>query len=197
MGDSPFFQNIWKLTKFLGFVFIAIIWALMMGGEIPSCSSEKGEWKTITNEQYNFSVDYPAIWIADTYGEFGNRGERDVKLSIEYTMIEFHYQAAQNPTLDDVVSWFEGRLYDLRKRVLQDEDDGYEQIFFGGDVVDGHPIMRRRYKLNNLMYEEVYIARQNDMFIIELQIPSHTREYAYDNYFDYFDQVVASFRPMQ
>jgi hypothetical protein len=166
----------------------------MMGGKIPSCRSEAGQWKTVTHEQYGFSVDYPAIWRYQKFGDAGYKGADDLKLMISDSLmgefsIQFYYRAAVEPTLDDVVNWAEARLNRFNKL------EEYEDVFLILDTIDGLP--RHRYKFYGSLHEEVYIIRENDMFIIELNIPAHAKEYAYDNYFDYFDQIIASFRPMQ
>jgi hypothetical protein len=93
--------------------------------------------------------------------------------------------------MEDVVNWANSRFS------LYDRANDYEEIFSTEEVIDEHLITKHQYKLNGALYEEVYIVRQNDMFIIELQLPSYTKEYAYDDYFNYFDPIVASFRPMQ
>ncbi|MCB9420873.1 MAG: hypothetical protein H6667_13785 [Ardenticatenaceae bacterium] len=168
----------------------------MMGGEIPSCRSEVGQWKTVTHVQYGFSVDYPAIWHPQKYGDAGYRGDHDLKLIIDDSSwsdfaVFIYYRAFNEPTIENVVNWANSRLgrYD---RAIE-----YEEIFLIEETVNGCSITKRRYKINGALHEEVYITRQDDMFIIELQLPSYTKEYAYDDYFNYFNPIVASFRPMQ
>lgn len=159
----------------------------------------EGSHRTITNADFNFSVDYPVKWNARTHGETGFKGERDIRLRIYRSAlnsfrISVHQQPAQNPSIDDVVEWGSHRIGEIDNYLSKRGDPELTEIFFQKeDMVGEKTIARRRYAGNGIIYEDVYIARGNDMIIIILQAPE---EY-FESYLDDFDAIVNSFRPKE
>jgi hypothetical protein len=161
-------------------------------------SQSKTEWKTITNAQYNFSVDYPTKWVAKTYDEHGARGAKAIKLDIYhsflgYFKISVYYQSASNPTLEDVALWGEARI-NRGSRSLEDRGEKpFEKLTLQEDTVNGQEVLRRIYQGGGTKNEDVYIARVNDMIIIRLQ----SEEENFDTYLEDFERIVQSFRPLE
>lgn len=169
------------LVWFLGATILLDIW--------PIVRSE-GEWATITNTEYGFSVDYPTKWKARTYGEHGYKGRDEIKLFIYRSLqgffaIRVEYHEMSNPTLQDAVAWGESQINKSNYVLIQEEEE----------VLNGHPVVRQRYSysLGSAMYEKVYIARANDVVLIQLQAD----EAEFDSYLEDFDAIVASFRPLE
>ncbi|MFZ0546383.1 MAG: hypothetical protein WAM60_13140 [Candidatus Promineifilaceae bacterium] len=156
-----------------------------------------GEWKTITNDLYHFSVDYPTKWSAHTYGEYGDRGASEIKLRIYGSLysdfkISIEQMSAETPTLDDVVEWGERRIIHLnigerRSRYI------YRELSSRIDFVDGNKVIVRRYGNVERTFEEVYIARPDDMLMIRLQVDTEDL----DQYLDDYYRIVDSFHTIE
>lgn len=164
----------------------------------PLVRSE-GEWKTITNTQYGFSVDYPTKWTARVYDEHGFKGEDEVKLliyrsSVGIFEISIEHQAMPDPTLEDVISWSQAQINNSVDTLNSlGKLSNYALITSEEENIRGHNVLRQRYTLAGAMFESVYIARTNDMIIITLQAD----ESEFDSYLEDFDAIVASFRPFE
>lgn len=155
------------------------------------------EWETITNLEYGFSVEYPTKWKAATYGEHGFKGGDDIKLRIYRSafgafVISVRYRAANNPSLEDVVTWGDRRIAEINGNYLQRGQTGCEILDEWSDVIREQEVIRRRYDCGDTSKEDVYIARTNDLIIIILQ----TDKGELDSYIEDFEAIVASFRPI-
>jgi hypothetical protein len=188
-------QVSWR-TIFL-FLLVWFIGASILLDFWPIVRSE-GDWKTVTNMEYGFSVDYPTKWKARTYGEHGFKGGDEIKLRVYRSLmgafvITVQYQAMPDPTLLDAVSWGKSEIDNsISNLTARGEQPNYESIRLEEDVVNGYTVMRQTYKLGSVMYENVYIARTNDIIIISLQAePSQ-----FDGYLEDFNAIVSSFRPL-
>jgi hypothetical protein len=162
----------------------------------------KGQYATITNTEFGFSVEYPTKWHAQIHGETGYKGERDVRLRIyRYARnpfrISVHQKPAKNPSLDDAAEWGSRQIQENNNHISKLGDPELmelAEIFFQQeDMVGGKTIARRRYAGNGIIYEDVYFARETDMIIITLQAPE---EY-FESYLDDFDAIVNSFSPLE
>lgn len=188
-----------KLTLPWPFVLLFIvIWVLIASSVLGLWSylRPQNEWQTITNDQYHFSVDYPSKWTARIYGEGGFRSAEDVKLRIYrsltgYFEISILYKEADNPDLDDVADWGMQRIDRLNRNKPQSRDS-YEEMQFRSDFVEGNEVYVRRYGDGEMTYEEVYIARENDMIIIRLQSEAED----FDQYLDDFNRIVSTFHTL-
>ncbi|MCB8979038.1 MAG: hypothetical protein H6657_16615 [Ardenticatenaceae bacterium] len=181
-----------SLKTALLFVMVWLLLASISLGYWPVNRSE-GEIATITHELYGFSIDYPTKWKIDTYGENGYRGNDDLKLQIYRTTLNnfaiFIYQTcATEATLQDVHSW---RMKPITR--LNREEFTYSRISYDEDELNGYPIIRHIYIINDTKFEEVYIARSDDMLSIRLQAPIED----FDSYLEEFDALVASFRSLE
>ncbi len=180
------------------FVLVWIIAATILLDIWPIVRTE-GEWATIANTQYGFSVDYPTKWKTRTYDEHGFKGGDEIKLRIYRSslgnfVITVQYQEKSNPTLDDVRAWGESmKDASIDNLISQGRKTNYARIESEEEVINGHPVVRQRYRLGSAMYESVYLARTNDMIIIKLQAD----EAEFDFYLEDFYAIVASFRPLE
>jgi len=180
------------------FVLVWFISATILLDVWPIVRSE-GEWETITNAQYGFSVDYPTKWNARTYGEHGFKGGDEIKLRIYRSLrgvfvITAKYLAMPNPTLNDVAVWGKSEIDNSIANIIsQGKKSNFALMMSEETVVNGHPVIRMRYRLGSAMYESVYIARSNDMIILTLQ----ANETEFEQYLEDFDAIVISFRPLE
>lgn len=184
----------------VAFLFLAV-WSVLMIVllQLPiNGRQSRTEWETITNTQYNFSVEYPTKWLARTYDELGKRGYEPVKLDIYRSLlgnfkIEVLFQSASNPTLEDVVSWGDARINSGNKSLQSRGEDTYEKSPLQEDTINGQEILRRVYQRSVIKSEDIYIARDNDMIIITLQ----SEKEDFDAYLEDFERIVQSFRPLE
>jgi hypothetical protein len=184
----------WALLSLFGW----LIFMAVLTDSLPFGRGPEGEWSTITHEQYGFSIEYPTKWRVETYGQHGHRGLDEVKLMIWDTnlnnfQIEIWRIPYSSPTLENVLRWSNVWLERARENVTDRGGNDYEEIALVEDIIQGVHILRRTYRLGNNTYEAVYIARADDMILIELQAPDGS----YNTYIDDFNRIAASFTPMQ
>ncbi len=172
------------LLLFLGACILLALWHLR----------PRNEWETITNLDYDFSVDYPTKWKAATYGEHGFKGADDVKLRIyrsAFGVFEISVrQASYNPSLEDAVTWGDRRIDQINRN--QRGEAGCKILEEWSDVIRNQEVVRRRYDCEITSNEDVYITRSNDLIIIILQ----AEKGRLDKYREDFEAIVASFRPI-
>ena len=157
-----------------------------------------GEWKTVTNELYQFSVDYPTKWSAETYDEHGYKGGDEIKLQIYRAWMDYNYfvitirqKEASSPTMDDVVKWGGERIKRINRNTSR-TDEMYRETRFVPDYIGETRVIMRRYGNEEMMNEDVYIARDNDMIVIMLQAKTDV----FDQYLEDFYRIVESFRTL-
>ena len=179
----------WPVSAVLFVVMLVLGFGLLNAfSSPPPHSAPRDQWKTITHKLYGFSIDYPPGWLAETYGEYGIKGDRETKLSISRGFagsiyIDILYRSAVKPKLDDVVRWG-GAHKTLRSLTT-------EVVSFQIMELNGYEVAKRTYRSRN-MYQDVYIAREKDMIIIKLQ----AEEDDFWTFLPTFEEIVASFRPM-
>lgn len=137
-----------------------------------------------------FAVEYPAGWVARTYGEHGYRGREDIKVLMYRSRrspdIMVRRKSPSNPSLDDVVKWnYFASIYRFKP------EPKYEELFLEQDTINGERIIRRRYRYRTNVYEDVHIARERDMIVISL----HGTVDDFEAVEDEFRRVVESFPP--
>lgn len=184
-------------TLVLAFILVWLVLAALLSGiRFPRASD--GEFRSITNEQFNFSVTYPSKWRAHTYGEGGFRGRSEVKLRIFQRQfgsfeISVSHKAAYKPTLQDVAAWGADRIEQANERLHNSGGLEFEAHALTEDENAGMPVLRRSFSNERIHLEEVYIARASDMIILRLDSdkPGH------EQLLDEFNQIVKSFRPLQ
>lgn len=184
----------------LGFIllWLIVMFALFRGRIFPSQTDKETQWIRITNDLYNFSIDYPDVWTAEVYGEAGFRGARLIKLQIRDTIlgnfrIFVSQQGAQSPSSQQVADWGAVRMKIRGEILSQRGGEIVQEIDLWENSIQGHPVLRRRYGNEQLMFEDVYIVRSSDMIIITLQ--SDASEF--ESYLDDFNRIVASFEPLE
>lgn len=162
------------------------------------------EWRTVSHKQFNFSIEYPAKWRISLHDENGWKGIREARIvlllpfylrgSSSNFRILIESRTAVNPTLQDVVAWGDEYLDAIYLDPVTKINTGLEEIFLQEDEINGIPILRRRYafRKSGLMFEEVYIARNQDMFMITMS----TNIERFDDFYEDFNHVVNSFRPL-
>lgn len=186
------------LSLTIAFLFL-VVWSVMMVVllQLPVNRSQ-AEWTTISNAQYNFTVDYPTKWVAHTYGEHGFKGEDAVKLLIYrsllgYFEIAVYHQSATEPALQDAIAWGDARIGRINRNRADQGEEALEKYDVLEDTINGHIVARRIYQGGGVTREDVYIARENDLIIIRLQ----SEEEDFENYREDFERIVQSFRPLE
>lgn len=187
-----------KATWRVAIIFI-IFWvfaAIVFIGYSPFRISES-EYETITNSEFDFSVEYPTKWHARTYGENGFKGEHAIRLRIYQSTTGFfeiavRQKPAHNPTLDDVNMWGFERIEDINNDLSLRGDPLISEIFLQEESFNNNIRARRRYTGGGITNEDVYIARANDMISITLQATDES----FENYLDEYNKIVDSFEPV-
>jgi len=183
----------------LGFT---VLWLILMfvllRGRLP-VAPDKVVWSRIVNDEYNFSIEYPSKWAADTFGEHGSRGATDMKLEIYQSLLGnfrvfiFQRNHQGEPNLEDVNNWGALKIKEANESFNNRGDPRWQEFDLWEDSIQGHPVLRRRYGNEQFMFEDVYIARSSDMIIITLQSDAPV----FESYLDDFNRVVASFEPLE
>lgn len=158
---------------------------------------EKGEWERTIHEQYDFSLLHPTSWRGSKHGEQGFKGDERIKLRMYRSLMDgpfvtVRYREANSPSLEDVVDWSREWI-DFYEGTNNSSKDDYEQILLEEDVLDGKEIIKRRYTLGATLFEEVYIARDDDMITIRFQAGIEQ----FDNYEEAFETILESFGPLE
>jgi hypothetical protein len=124
------------------------------------------EWRTFTHDQYSFSIDYPASWSVNSYGDYGSRGLDYLRARFSSFFggaVSIHQQPMENPELADAVEWGEA--------VIQ-HADGHDlsplsEVRIGqGD----YPALTRTYRRGNVLPElrrVFYVVSEDSAFMLE------------------------------
>ena len=175
-------------AAFLFFIFWLLLMSLLF--DLWPVILAKEDWATITHSQYGFVVDYPTKWVAKTYGEHGYHGIENQKLRIYPplgdTYITFRYTFSSEPSLESAAMRGSFNLDRFR------DVEAFAESSLQEDAIRGIPILRRKYRVENLMFEDVYIARSEDIIIITMQSSVSN----FDKDYDEFEAIVDSFRPL-
>ena len=166
----------------------------------PKASSEAPidelAWVEASNPQYNFAVDYPTKWTAETYGPDGNRGADDMKLEVYQRFfgnfrIFIYLRESRQPTLEQVSRWGQERIKVANGNISRRGEPAWESIDTWTETLGDREVIRHRYGNESITNEDVYFAREKDIVIIRLQSDSG----AFNGYVEDFNRLVASFRP--
>lgn len=160
--------------------------------------SSEGELRSVTNEQFNFTVTYPARWRAYTYDEAGFRGQRELRLRIFQSQfgsfaITVSQKAFDNPAVEDVAAWGMERIGETNESLQGSRTPKFDAQPLIEAELAGHRVLRRKYSNGQSVFEEVYIARAADMIIITLNSTASM----YESVVDEFNLIVESFRPLE
>mgnify|MGYP001144594080 CR=1 FL=1 len=180
---SPIFFALFIIIWLALFIFGSGYWRLL--------SQSEDEILTVEHDIYNFTIDYPGKYIARQYGNEGYRGHEELKLRIEKTSYDkmgiwFEYREFENPIVDDVLRWRNeqsklGSVGTLKKQLSPVEIDEYDAWELDYTYENGTSV------------NEVYVLRDNDMFIITLLAPSGSIA-GYRNDFEF---ILNSFQPLE
>ncbi len=186
----------WPVVLIFTLLWVMLMIILLQGRLFTS--SGNSDWTHVTNEEYNFSVEHPAKWAADTFGEIGSRGDRELKLEVYAALLStfriFVYQKGYpQPTPQDVAAWGMTRIEQVDANLSRRGQPTLREIDYWESSSQGQPILHRRYGNGLITFEDVYIARSTDMIIITLQNDAA----AFDNSLIDFNRLVVSFAPLQ
>ena len=181
---------------------ILLLCVLLSSCDNKSSSQIDNDWNIVNHEAFDFSIEYPNNLLMFLGNEFGYKGDDYVRFIVSTyrsqiprnLIITVETRTAENPSLNDVIDWGDEDLDAIKSDLVRVNNSGFEEIFLVEDQIDNALIYRRRYayRQSGLLFEEVYLARENDMVIMTLSVD--------EQYFDYslkiFDQMVDSFKPL-
>lgn len=188
-------------------IFLIVIYAVVLGILNQKSVNEEGSsedgWRKVNHEQFDFSIEYPSSLSMILGNEKGYKGARHIRFSA-YTeswqtpqnlSFTVETQPAETPALEDVVAWSDEDLDEIRTDPVRAINFGFEEISLLESQVGDLPVYRRRYayRQSGLLFEEVYIARENDMVVITFRV----EEEYFDEYLQVFNQMVDSFKPLR
>lgn len=183
-------------------IIILILLTLLSNCESKTSTQEDDGWDLVNHEAFNFSIEYPNNLYMQLGNEFGYRGRKNTRFIVFTTgaqrprnlIITVETQSAESPTLNDVINWGNEDLDEIKSDPAMKINRGFEEIFLVEEQINNVPVYRRRYafRRSGLLYEEVYIARGNDMVILKLEVD----EDYLDNNLIIFNRMVNSFEPL-
>jgi hypothetical protein len=159
----------------------------------------RDDWKTLVHEQYSFSIDYPANWGYELFGERGNKGVQHVKAiatSFPFGPIgpskafQAHWIAIDNPTLTQAAEWgldilppYGGDPYKGTLSSLQETQVG----------IDHYPALTRTFQYADSSAIEIYyyVVRENGAYSLEFYLKN---EDDLGEAKSIFNQMLLSFR---
>ncbi|MEM7118340.1 MAG: hypothetical protein AAF614_38280 [Chloroflexota bacterium] len=183
-------------------VVMLILVALLSSCDSKIFTQENDGWDSVTHEAFNFSIEYPDNLYTQLGNEFGYRGRKNTRFIVFTTgaqrprnlIITVETRSAESPTLNDVINWGNEDLDEIKSDPVMTINRGFEEIFLVEEQINNVTVCRRRYafRRSSLLYEEVYIARANDMVILTLEVD----EDYLDNNLIIFNRMVDSFEPL-
>lgn len=189
------------MDKFITILAILILVALT-GCENANQTQVSDDWVLINHVNFNYSIEYPSNLRMNLGNEFGYKGGHYIRFiastkSFQHPknlIITVETRTAENPTLEDVIDWSNEDLDAIKSNPVRVINSGFEELFLVEGQIGDIPIYRRRYayQKSDLLYEEVYLAREDDMVILTLSVD---KEY-FDEYLIIFNQMVDSFKPL-
>ena len=192
--------SIQKNLKTVAFtlVFLLVLSIMFYFLAFPKAPGNPSGFSEITNSHYGFTIDYPSNWTAKVYGESGYRGAKDIKLRIyssETGVFRIAIYARRIPGQDvsDVASWGESRINQINQKAFLNREEPVIEVQKIDDVINGMNVIRRVYGDSKITYEDVYIAREQDLIIIQLRAPS----VSFDEYQSDFIKIIESFNPQK
>ncbi|MCA9918552.1 MAG: hypothetical protein KC445_11405 [Anaerolineales bacterium] len=167
-------------------VILLIVIGLVFASILTKQLLLQGQWRTLVHDGYGFSIDYPASWSADKYGDSGWRGVVYARAQLigSGSRIFIHQQTMDNPQLTDAVRW--GQEILDRKQIT--EQSSLVEIQIG----DGkYPALMQTYKedvfVDITTNKAIYLVTDNSAFLIQLSDINEKSE-------SIIDQMLASFR---
>jgi hypothetical protein len=141
------------------------------------------------SSEHDLSIQYPSGWIAKDLPD-GNHGDMDV-IAMFYTLsplpaIIMHHKEFENPTLENVASWGQQRIFDrYDEHKLEDINE---------ETLANQEVLTRTYltswsKGTAVRSKDVYIVHDDSGIILTLR----ATVYQYDDILPVFDAMVDSF----
>lgn len=152
-------------------------------------------WKTLTDEQYGFSFEYPSSWDSQVYGESGFRGYHNLKAAAFADLppfftnvnrsVRIHWMLMENPTLEQVALWGAKEI---------EQYDGFNaskpiEVQIG---VHNYPAMLQTYQTRNLFKQVYYLYSEDSAYILELRAGELNSETE-----SIFEHVLATFQLLE
>lgn len=146
----------WPIILAFTLLWLIVIFILLQGQIFTTPPSTETRWVQITNDLYNFSIKYPVMWKAETYGEEGFRGANHIKLQISDTLLGsfriFIFQKdAQTPSIQRVAEWGGVLIEKGNEIAVRRGEKIVQETKSWEDSIQGQPILRRRYGNEQLM----------------------------------------------
>lgn len=171
-------------------VISAPLWLLIF---LPGCLSNSSEdWETFKSIEHEFTIDYPSNLLIINGSDNGIKNlefarfkayNNNARLSI---VVEI--QKVDNPTIEKATEW--GMHYPPLNPI-EKINSGFEEVSIENETLGDYEIVRRRYVYNNsgLMWEHIYMARENDLVIIRMRVNKSD----FGEYSPIFNRMVNSF----
>lgn len=171
---------------------IVIFFVTLIGFLLGRYWLNYGKWHTLVSHQYKYSIDYPANWSSNTYGENGSRGSDYLRAGFGdfFTSkgLYIYEQKMDEPSLLKAVEW---------SQEIIEREGGYQLSELKETVVGqgNYPAMVRTFRARDLIgqqlfYKAVYIATNERVFMLEFS--AYTR--SYDEATVTFDDMLDSFQ---
>ncbi|MBK9051793.1 MAG: hypothetical protein IPL78_13025 [Chloroflexi bacterium] len=130
-----------------------------------------GAWKTLIDQQYGYSFEYPANWDAETYGESGFRSYHNLKASAftdtlfftaGHRSVRIHWMPMDNPTREQVAMWGAEEIEQYEGFNISEQVD----VQIG---LQHYPAVLQTYQTRNLFKQVYYVHNEDSAYIIELR----------------------------
>lgn len=182
-------RNLFPIVSIIG---IGILIVVVV--KIASFERSTSDWEKTIHEEYGFSFEYPTEWRVRKYGENGYRNDYELKAVLDLPWndgfnVSIRVVQTTNPTLEKAIQWGEQRITYISKLQESRGNEPERELFLKEEELNGQVIARRRYQGNEILSEDVYIVRTDDLIVITLESPESSFEF----YTDEFERVIASF----
>ena len=156
--------------------------------------ANRDKWSTLTHNQYGFSIDHPANWLYETFGDRGSKNLHELKASINTRPLGplgpnkalwIHWVPMENPTLEKAVDWgvekfsrYEGTVSDLEEATIGAEN---------------YPAWKRSFQYAHSSAKRIhyYVVNERGAFILEFYLRDEKLE---ADTKPVFDRMLASFQ---
>ena len=187
-------------------IVISIVYTLLTVWRNPELirNPYSDEWKNVTHDEYSFSIDYPDRLYLRLGDEHGIKGYKEAKLVVgafgasalpDMLRITVLVNTIDSPNLEYALEWRNEYFQGITSDPVRLINSGYREIILLEDVLNGEPIYRRRYIFDKseIMAEEIYISRDTDIVIIQLEVS----EDHFEEYLPVFNRMVESFESLE
>lgn len=172
-------------------VILAIV-LVIIGSSLIRYWRYQGQWNTLVSEQYGYTLEYPANWFMNVYGDRGSRGSVYLRSSFGHFLtsagVNVHEQPMENRELEQVATWGEEIINRLGGYNWSD----LEEVEIGQG---NYPALVRTYTRNDffgrhLSFKVFYIATEEHAFAFEFSAYA----WRYDREIALFEHMLNSFQ---